>query len=50
MYHLKPFLLILLLPTLAFGQSQRVDIFGTMSGDFNGKLYLFFLGELQAEG
>ena len=44
MYHLKPFLLILLLPTLAFGQSQRVDIYGTMSGDFNGKLYLFFEG------
>lgn len=44
MYYLKPFLLILLLPTLAFGQRQSIEIFGTMSGAYNGKLYLFFEG------
>lgn len=44
MYYTKLILLILLLPMLTFGQGQSVEIYGTMSGDFNGKLYLFFEG------
>ena len=44
MYYQRLTLLILLFPTFAFGQSQTFEVFGTMSGEFNGKVYLFFEG------
>ena len=44
MYYHKLTLLFLLFPILAFGQTQTFEVFGTISGEFSGKMYLFFDG------
>ena len=35
---------LLLLPAIAFGQSQTFEVFGTIKGEFNGNIYFFYEG------
>lgn len=44
MRYLRPSLAILLFPTLAFGQDQTFEVFGTIRGEYNSKVYFFYDG------